>query len=162
MHFLFTKLKGNLVNFIYTLYSDTICINKKIDKKNILLMLGYTMILITIDNLIVISVVFSMVGTYFYCTKNISDNDSKKNSDLKFKNSPKSFSDFSIFNDEEMFIVDENRDYSKSTNAIQNSNLCSNCNQKLYKFNSIDYFAYDKQYCRYCWQKINYRLSKKY
>ena len=113
------------------------------------------------------SVVFSVIGTYFYCTKYISDNKDhfKKNSDvrLNLKNSPKSFSDFGIFLDEEMFPQDDNKnDHSKSCTAIQSSNLCSHCSRKLYKFNSIDYFAYDKQYCRSCWQKINYNLSKQF
>jgi len=125
------------------------------------------MIPITMDNLIVISVVFSVLGTYYYCTKYISDKsiDLKKNSDikLKLKNSPKSFSDFGIFSEEEMFpMIDENKEHSKSCTAIQHSNLCSHCNRKLYKFNSVDYFAYDRQYCRSCWQKISYNLSKSY
>lgn len=118
------------------------------------------------DNLIVMSGVFSVLGTYFYCYKYISDKsiDLKKKSDLKFKKSPKSFSDFGIFSEEEMFpiIIDDNKEHSKSCSAIQHSNLCSHCNRKLNKFNSVDYFAYDKQYCRSCWQKINYNLSKSY
>ena len=126
------------------------------------------MLPISIDNLIVISVVLSVYGTYCFCSKYLSDStcDLKKNSDisLNLKNSPKSFSDFGIFlNEEEMYpMIDESTEHSKSCSAIQSSNLCSSCNRKLYKFNSIDYFAFDKQYCKSCWQRINYKMSKNY
>ena len=50
-----------------------------------------------------------------------------------------------------------------STNSlvrnIHTSNECFQCNAKL-NFDKQEYFAYDNQYCKSCWSRINYNIVK--
>ena len=125
----------------------------------------YYMIYVPLDNVIVISLFFSVFGTFYFCSKYLNEENSEQIvKENKLKNSPKSFSDFSIFLSEDQMLplLDESKDYSKSCSAIQNSKSCSKCYIKLNSSESMNYFAFDKQYCKYCWQMINYKISKTY
>lgn len=131
------------------------------------------MISFTIDSLLVISVLVTLCGAVCFFSKYFKGEYEliKKDSDLYFNEkiplkkitSQKSFSSFDIFiSDSEKELLQNSNNTlsynSKSCDAIQTSNTCNRCNRKLYKYNSVDYFAFDKQYCKICWQKINYNI----
>lgn len=41
---------------------------------------------------------------------------------------------------------------------IQKSYECFQCRKKLVGFHKKDYFAFDKEYCKICWNKINLKI----
>ena len=129
------------------------------------------MMALSLDSLTVISIALTIYGTIYFCSKVTNSTIKKfnsyynnmKSSDNKLKkiSSRKSFSDFDIFfmEDKDTFIDKEESQTSKSTSAIQSSKLCNRCNRHLNNYNTVDYFAFDKQFCKYCWLKINNRIS---
>ena len=42
--------------------------------------------------------------------------------------------------------------------TIQKSHECFQCHIELQGFNKQTYFAFDKEYCEICWNKINYNI----
>ena len=135
------------------------------------------MIIISLDNLIVISLIISICGTCYYYTINKKNDDNPNNDSEPILNknfakneksfinkSPKSFSDFGVLVDSNNMIPldDEKKCISRSFGSIQKTNVCSKCHRHLYSYNSMDYFAFDKQYCKTCWYNIDYNLTKKY
>ena len=123
---------------------------------------------VTLESIVILTVFVSIYGTYLYCSKPKPDEDdisSKKNDDIKIKikNSPKSFSDFGVFLPiDEMDPLTREVESTYSCSSIQKTDICFRCKKNLYGSRSVDYFAFDRQYCRMCWQKINRNITKSF
>ena len=107
------------------------------------------------DSIIFVSILFAAVQTIINnCIKNKKDKKEKDLNDdkviLNSTDSIKNLSSLYYSKDIESPIV--------TSKPIQKSYECFNCHKKLIGFYKKDYFAFDKEYCERCWNKINLKI----
>ena len=76
------------------------------------------------------------------------------NSPIKRKSKCESYNNLNILDtDTEPLVI--------RTSPIQKSGRCNNCNIELFPSFKKDFFAFDKEYCQYCWNRISFNLINK-
>lgn len=103
-----------------------------------------------INTVIAVSLICSTIKIIFdNCIKQ------RKNEDTELKISRNKNSIINLNN----LHYDDIEDAMPSNSPIQKSDKCFQCKMKLQKNSPRNYFAFDKEYCKYCWSKINIKIS---
>ena len=76
------------------------------------------------------------------------------NSPIKRKSKCESYNNLSILDTDVQPLVIR-------SSPIQKSGRCYKCNVELFPSFKKDFFAFDKEYCQYCWNRISFNLINK-
>ena len=113
-----------------------------------------------IDTVFAVTILLTVIKTIHICLSSSTPEDSMdKNFPMKAK--IKSVKSIQSFNDLSTLVDIE--EPSKIVSPIQKnaSNQCFECSKQLFNNYQKDYFAFDRQYCRFCWNKIHFKVVNK-
>ena len=110
-----------------------------------------------IDSIIAVALCLTAIKTiYLTCIRY----KCKKKVKVKFEPKKKEIilkSNASVTNLKSNYFYDEELS-DETTIPIQRSFECFQCKKKLLGYHKKDFFAFDREYCEFCWNKIHFKI----